>query len=189
VNLVPTVEGYTTLLRFLKIQANKAYSRAANVPTFLKRLMSIMVMNEAVEWRAPWMIPDEILYRCGNFDWVPLLGIWGVIRYAPLLVLSDTYKKKLREISNAWNQTHRMKRFIANPITTSEYDWWWGKRVIDNVPMSNQENTRSIEEHLPVILSELEIVKQDFEKRSLELGRKIKKLEEKNIQLGLDVDV
>ncbi|MBA0702499.1 hypothetical protein Goari_026837, partial [Gossypium aridum] len=63
------------------------------------------------------MIPDEILYRCGNFDWVPLLGIWGVIRYAPLLVL----------------------------------------RVIDNVPMSNQENTRSIEEHLPVILSELEI--------------------------------
>ncbi|MBA0730263.1 hypothetical protein Golax_022531, partial [Gossypium laxum] len=24
-----------------------------------------------------WMVPDEILYRCGNFDWVPLHGIWG----------------------------------------------------------------------------------------------------------------
>ncbi|MBA0789465.1 hypothetical protein Gotri_006948 [Gossypium trilobum] len=58
-----------------------------------------------------------------------------------------------------------MKRFITNPITTSEYDWWWGKRVNDNVPVSNQENTRSIEEHLQAILSELEIVKQDFEKR------------------------
>ncbi|MBA0829786.1 hypothetical protein Goarm_014368 [Gossypium armourianum] len=50
---------------------------------------------------------------------------------------SDTYKKKVREISNTWNQTHRMKRFIANPITTSEYDWWCGKRVNDNVPVSN----------------------------------------------------
>ncbi|MBA0785763.1 hypothetical protein Gotri_006829 [Gossypium trilobum] len=33
------------------------------------------------------MLPDKILYRCGNFDWVPLLGIWGAIGYAPLLVL------------------------------------------------------------------------------------------------------
>ncbi|MBA0606820.1 hypothetical protein Godav_019226, partial [Gossypium davidsonii] len=41
-----------------------------------------------------------------------------------------------------------MKRFFANPMTTLKYDWWWGKRVNDNVPMSSQENTRSIEEHL-----------------------------------------
>ncbi|MFQ6663239.1 hypothetical protein Gotur_030839, partial [Gossypium turneri] len=26
-------------------------------------------------------------FRCGNFYWVPLLGIWGAIGYAPLLVL------------------------------------------------------------------------------------------------------
>ncbi|MBA0761958.1 hypothetical protein Gotri_024521, partial [Gossypium trilobum] len=24
---------------------------------------------EDVEWRAPWMIPNEILYRCKDFDW------------------------------------------------------------------------------------------------------------------------
>ncbi|MBA0842596.1 hypothetical protein Goarm_002413 [Gossypium armourianum] len=35
----------------------------------------------------------------------------------------DNYKKKVREISNAWNQTHRMKRFTVNPMTTPEYDW------------------------------------------------------------------
>ncbi|MBA0786469.1 hypothetical protein Gotri_027283, partial [Gossypium trilobum] len=40
-----------------------------------------------IEWRAPWMLPDEILYRCGDFDWVPLLRIWGAIGYALLLVL------------------------------------------------------------------------------------------------------
>ncbi|MBA0735420.1 hypothetical protein Gogos_019269 [Gossypium gossypioides] len=42
--------------------------------------------DEDVEWRAPWMIPDEILYRCRDFDWVPLLRIWRAVEYAPLLV-------------------------------------------------------------------------------------------------------
>ncbi|MBA0788299.1 hypothetical protein Gotri_026870, partial [Gossypium trilobum] len=42
--------------------------------------------DEDVELRAPWFIPDEILYRCGDFDWVPLLGIWGAVGYASLLV-------------------------------------------------------------------------------------------------------
>ncbi|MBA0729578.1 hypothetical protein Golax_023275 [Gossypium laxum] len=32
------------------------------------------LQEEDVEWRAPWMIPNKILYRCGEFDWVPLLG-------------------------------------------------------------------------------------------------------------------
>ncbi|MFQ6671552.1 hypothetical protein Gotur_036065 [Gossypium turneri] len=33
------------------------------------------------------MIPDELLYRCGDFDWVLLPEIWGIVEYAPLLVL------------------------------------------------------------------------------------------------------
>ncbi|MBA0805224.1 hypothetical protein Gohar_004757 [Gossypium harknessii] len=45
VDLMPTIEKYTTLLRCLRIQADKAYSKAANVPTFLKRLMSITGMT------------------------------------------------------------------------------------------------------------------------------------------------
>ncbi|KAK5819195.1 hypothetical protein PVK06_024164 [Gossypium arboreum] len=32
-------------------------------------------LEEDIEWRAFWMVPDEILYRCGNFDWVPFSGI------------------------------------------------------------------------------------------------------------------
>ncbi|KAG8496264.1 hypothetical protein CXB51_009233 [Gossypium anomalum] len=46
VNLVPTVEEYMALLYCPNIQADKAYSIAINVPTFLKKLMSIMGMNE-----------------------------------------------------------------------------------------------------------------------------------------------
>ncbi|MBA0628802.1 hypothetical protein Godav_023451 [Gossypium davidsonii] len=176
---MPTVEEYTTLLCFPRIQANKAYSRVANILAFLKRLMSITEMSEQwvttqikqkgdnnciplkslrdlilayldtkirvdvfalsiyglvifpkalghidevenvsyqvftenysllkefvatsrryniseekwmailqrlqdedVEWRAPWMILDKILYRCGNFNWVHLLKIWGAV--------------------------------------------------------------------------------------------------------------
>ncbi|MBA0614956.1 hypothetical protein Godav_015165 [Gossypium davidsonii] len=45
------------------------------------------LQEKDVEWRAPWMIPIEILYRCGDFDWIPLLKIWGAIGYVPLLVL------------------------------------------------------------------------------------------------------
>ncbi|MFQ6645683.1 hypothetical protein Gotur_019766 [Gossypium turneri] len=92
------------------------------------------LQDEDVEKRAPWMIADEILYRCGDFNWVSLLGIWGAIGYALLLVF---------------------------------------RYVNDSVPMSSQENTWPIKEHLQVIPSELEIIKQDFEKRSSELEKKI----------------
>ncbi|MBA0753929.1 hypothetical protein Gogos_021624, partial [Gossypium gossypioides] len=87
--------------------------------------------EEDIEWRAPWLLPDETLYRCGDFNWVPLIGIWGAVSYAPLLVLrqyrsrqlvpatqglakcefsykDDGYKKKAREMANAWNQIRRM---------------------------------------------------------------------------------
>ncbi|KAG8482874.1 hypothetical protein CXB51_024464 [Gossypium anomalum] len=131
---------------------------------------------EVVEWRAPWMIPDEILYRCGDFDWVPLLRIWGAIGYAPLLVLRQ-YRSR------------QMKRLIAGLMTTPEYDWWWSKRINENIPMRSQENTRPIEEHLQVIPSELGIIKQDFEKRSPELEKKIEQLEKEKMRLGLDVDI
>ncbi|XP_012461461.1 uncharacterized protein LOC105781464 [Gossypium raimondii] len=45
------------------------------------------LQEDDVEWRALWLIPDGILYCYGSFDWVPLLGIWGAVGYAPLLVL------------------------------------------------------------------------------------------------------
>ncbi|MFQ6654550.1 hypothetical protein Gotur_025486 [Gossypium turneri] len=93
--------------------------------------------EEDIEWRAPWLLPDEILYRCGSFDWVPLLGVWGATGYAPLLVLrqyrsrqfipatqgiadcefsykDDGYRKKIQEMASAWKQTHRMKRLAVS---------------------------------------------------------------------------
>ncbi|KAK5825419.1 hypothetical protein PVK06_020251 [Gossypium arboreum] len=50
VDLVPTVEEYIALLRCPKIQADRAYSRTANVPNFVKKLMNIIGMSE--QWVA-----------------------------------------------------------------------------------------------------------------------------------------
>ncbi|MFQ6653473.1 hypothetical protein Gotur_024860, partial [Gossypium turneri] len=149
-----------------------------------KKWMAILqnLQEEDIEWRAPWLLPDEILYRCGNFDWVPLLGIWGAVGYVPLLVLrqyrsrqfipvtqeivdcefsyrDDGYRKRIQEISSAWKQTHRMKRLAMGPMTTPEYNEWWVRRINDNIPKISQENSQSIKEYLRVVPFELEIIR------------------------------
>ncbi|MFQ6659581.1 hypothetical protein Gotur_028428, partial [Gossypium turneri] len=123
------------------------------------------------------LLPDEILYRCGGFDWVPLIGIWGAVGYAPLLVVrqyrsrqfvpatqglaecefsyrGDGYKKRVREMVSAWNQTRQMKGLAVGPMTTPEYAEWW-----------------------------------DFERKNAELEKKIEQIEEEKVGLRLDVDV
>ncbi|MBA0788290.1 hypothetical protein Gotri_027399 [Gossypium trilobum] len=170
------------------------------------------LQEEDIEWRAPWLLPDEILYRCGDYDWVPLLGIWGAVGYVPLLVLSqyrsrqfipttqgiadsefsyqdDGYRKKIQEISRAWKQTRRMKRLVVGPMTTPEYNEWWVRRINDSTPKSSQGNNQSIEEHLLVVPSELEIIRQDFERRNADLEKKIEQMEEEKMNLKLDMNV
>ncbi|MBA0577451.1 hypothetical protein Golob_024522 [Gossypium lobatum] len=46
VDLVPTIEEYMALLRCSKIQVDRVYSKAVNVPTFLNKLMNITGMSE-----------------------------------------------------------------------------------------------------------------------------------------------
>ncbi|KAG8500869.1 hypothetical protein CXB51_002881 [Gossypium anomalum] len=164
------------------------------------------------EWRALWMIPGEILYHCGSFDWVPLLGIWGAIGYASLLVLRQfglrqfvpathgltqsefayrgaDYKKRAGEISSTWNKTCRLKGVAIGLATTPEYVEWRGRMINDSIPEPNMEGARPMEEYLQVIPSELEIMKQEFERKILELEKRIAKLEEEKMYLSLDIDV
>ncbi|KAH1113497.1 hypothetical protein J1N35_006875 [Gossypium stocksii] len=95
----------------------------------------------------------------------------------------------VKEISNSWNQTRRMKRVDECPITTLEYNGWLDKRINDNIPKPSLESARSMEEYLRVVLSKLEIIKEDFESKSLELEKRIETLEEEKMHLRLDVDV
>ncbi|MBA0783280.1 hypothetical protein Gotri_001019 [Gossypium trilobum] len=74
-------------------------------------------------------------------------------------------------------------------MTTPEYNEWWVRRINDNTPKQSQGNNQSIEEHLGVVPSELEIIRQDFERRNAELEKKIEQTEEEKINLRLDMDV
>ncbi|MFQ6656936.1 hypothetical protein Gotur_026831, partial [Gossypium turneri] len=136
----------------------------------------------------------------------------GAVGYAPLLVLrqyksrqfvlatqglaecefsykDDGYKRKAREMTNAWNQTRRMKRLVVGLMTISEYNEWYVRRINDNIPGPSLENSQSIEEHLRVVPSKLEIIKQGFERRNAELEKKIEQMEEEKVNLKLDIDV
>ncbi|MFQ6657435.1 hypothetical protein Gotur_027107 [Gossypium turneri] len=106
-----------------------------------------------------------------------------------ILYKGDGYKKKIREMSNVWNQIHRIKRLAVDPMTTSEYNEWWVRRINDNISKQIQGNNQSIEENLWVVSSELEIIRQDFERRNAELEKKIEQMEEDKINLRLDIDV
>ncbi|MBA0819855.1 hypothetical protein Gohar_019490 [Gossypium harknessii] len=74
-------------------------------------------------------------------------------------------------------------------MTTPEYNEWWVRRINDNIPEPSRENSQSIEEHLRVVTSELEIIKQDFERRITKLEKKIEQMEEEKMNLRLDIDV
>ncbi|MBA0817544.1 hypothetical protein Gohar_022099 [Gossypium harknessii] len=155
---------------------------------------------EDVELKAPWLIPDRILYRCGSFDWVPLLGIWRAVGYAPLLILrqyssrqfvlathglaqckfsyrGDNYKKKVKEIYHAWNQVHRMKKLAVGLMTTPEHSEWRSKRINDNIPESNSEDVRPMEEYL-------QIERLEEEKMHLRLDVDVEKLEAEKLRKG-----
>ncbi|MBA0876078.1 hypothetical protein Goshw_009529 [Gossypium schwendimanii] len=155
-----------------------------------KNWMAILqnLQEEDIEWRAPWLIPDRILYHCGGFDWVSLLRIWGAIEYAPLLAIRQYNSRQFVLATNGLAQC-KMKRLVVGLMTTPEYDEWRSKRTNDNILELNIEGVRPMEEYLQAILSELDIIKQDFEKKNLELEKKLERLEEEKMHLRLDVDV
>ncbi|MFQ6666810.1 hypothetical protein Gotur_033036 [Gossypium turneri] len=57
------------------------------------------------------------------------------------LYKDDGYKKKVREMANAWNQTRRIKRLAVGPMMTPEYSKWWVKRINDNILGPSLENS------------------------------------------------
>ncbi|KAL1173577.1 hypothetical protein V6Z11_A05G421700 [Gossypium hirsutum] len=159
------------------------------------------LQSKDVEWRAPWMIPGEILYRCGSaIGYAPLLVLkqHGLRQFVPAtqgLAQSEfvykgaDYKKKVSEVSSAWKKTCRLKGVAISLVTTVEYVEWRDRRVNDNIPKPSVEGARPIKEYLQVIPSELEIMKQEFERKNLEFEKRVAKLEEEKMYLTLDVDV
>ncbi|MFQ6637349.1 hypothetical protein Gotur_013319 [Gossypium turneri] len=78
-------KGVTPILTILAetFRSLSACRRAEIVATLRRdniseeKWMAILqnLQEEDIEWRAPWLLLDEILYRYGDFDLVPLLGV------------------------------------------------------------------------------------------------------------------
>ena len=57
-----------------------------------------------ITWKAPWMTLRYMLFDCGNKMWVPLLGLWGVVSYAPILVCRQYAAEQFIPVTHGLNQ-------------------------------------------------------------------------------------
>ncbi|MFQ6652022.1 hypothetical protein Gotur_024089, partial [Gossypium turneri] len=83
------------------------------------------LQEKDVEWTAPWLLPDEILSR----QFIPATRRLAECEFS---YRGDGCKKKIREISNTWNQTRRMKRLALG----------WEKLQSSSVKRFEKKRTR-----------------------------------------------
>ena len=57
-----------------------------------------------ITWKAPWMTLKHMLFGCGNKMWVPLLGLWGVVNYALILVCRQYAVEQFIPATHGLNQ-------------------------------------------------------------------------------------
>ncbi|KAK5771277.1 hypothetical protein PVK06_047467 [Gossypium arboreum] len=77
VDLVPTLEEYTTLLHCPRIQGHNAYVRPASFPTFAKKLVMITGMSDQ------WAVAR--VQQKGDSKCVPWAILWDLISTHPAL--------------------------------------------------------------------------------------------------------
>ena len=103
-----------------------------------------------------------MLYDCGDNLWVPLLGVWGAISYAPLLVCRQYlstqfipathgltslkfdygipgYVGRIMELAKIWKEPHQADPGKSSDRVTHGYITWRANRIKDAVylPVNN----------------------------------------------------
>ncbi|MBA0872500.1 hypothetical protein Goshw_015193, partial [Gossypium schwendimanii] len=76
-------------------------------------------------------------------------------------------------MSNAWNQTRRMKRLAVGLMTTPEYNDWWVRTINDNIPEPSHENKL-----------ENKMEQMEEEKMKLRLDTNVQKLKAERLRKG-----
>ncbi|KAG8489867.1 hypothetical protein CXB51_013596 [Gossypium anomalum] len=121
VDLVPTIEEYTALLRCPRVQVRKTYARVFNSQTFTKKLMSISGMSEPwvtarIQQKGdskciPWEnLRDLVLTHPDERNRVDIfaLSIYGLVIFPKALrhvdEASSTYSIVLRRESRQYRQ-------------------------------------------------------------------------------------
>ncbi|XP_038993203.1 uncharacterized protein LOC120116884 [Hibiscus syriacus] len=127
--------SYSPLREFLEQDWPKGVTKDMWIDAFRN------IRDKDIVWRAPWQIQSELLYKCGDYNWVMLLGLWGGIGYVPLLVLrqydgrqfvpvtaglhssefvfhGNNYKKNILQAVRAWKRTFRTRAGAAKVMST-----------------------------------------------------------------------
>ncbi|KAG8492588.1 hypothetical protein CXB51_009977 [Gossypium anomalum] len=130
---------------------------------------------EDVTWRAPWIRPSVLLYKVGNQDWVPLLGLWGGVGYT----------RRVRNIAKSWKKIYLMELALYADTLTQDYDIWRKQRVnSQQISSTNYTVQNPFSEEMP---SELEMARQEFEREKAKMSWDLGALQEENYQLKIDV--
>ncbi|KAG8495944.1 hypothetical protein CXB51_009460 [Gossypium anomalum] len=114
INPIPTILAET--FRSLRICRRKGEGRFIGCAQLLNVwILSYFWKNlraEDVTWRTPWIRPSVLLYKVGNQDWVPLLGLWGGVGYM----------RRVRDTAKSWKKIHLMELALYADTLTQDYD-------------------------------------------------------------------
>ncbi|KAE8685499.1 BTB/POZ domain-containing protein SETH6 [Hibiscus syriacus] len=155
---------YSPLKEFLEQEWPKEIKKDMWINAF-RNLQS----NDIV-WRAPWQIQREFIYKCGNYNWIMLLGLWGGIGYAPLLVIRQYEAKAAKE------------------MLTPDYEEWRSDRKNENIPLPDQNEDISMEDHIKVVPSEIEILRAEFEAEREGWSKELEQMRQDKAMLGVDIE-
>ncbi|KAE8691542.1 DNA-repair protein UVH3, putative isoform 1 [Hibiscus syriacus] len=169
------------------------------------------LQNNDIVWRAPWQIQREFFYKCGDYNWIMLLGLWGGIGYAPLLVMRQyegrqfvpvtaglhssefafhikNYKRNIMEAVTAWKTTFCIRAKAAKEMLTPDYEEWRSVRKNENIPLPDQNEDISMEDRIKVVPSEIEILRAEFEVEREGWSRELEQMRRDKAMLGVDID-
>ncbi|KAK8672413.1 hypothetical protein V6N13_110785 [Hibiscus sabdariffa] len=136
----------------------------------------------------------KFLYKCYAHDWLMLLGLWGGIGCAPLLVsrkfgsqqfvpyttgLRDSeftfdtdFRKRVTKINKNWKYCYWIKVAGGKEgLVTLEYESWAQTRVNDTLPLPNQGQDTSMEDHLRVFQSEADLLRVELADAQAEIEK------------------
>ncbi|XP_039033070.1 uncharacterized protein LOC120168855 [Hibiscus syriacus] len=171
----------------------------------------IHLQDKDIIWRALWLTYSDILYQCGDSINIMLLGLWGGVGYSPLLAIwqygarqfvpvtheifgsefayhEENYKKKVKDVVELWKKIFRTDVVASKDMLTPDYIKCRKLRKNEIVPIPDHEDTRTMEEHLKPVPSELEIAKKEFEAEKEKLKQRLMELEAEKFQWKLDAD-
>ncbi|MBA0755308.1 hypothetical protein Gogos_020195, partial [Gossypium gossypioides] len=105
-NILKRVDLFALAIYELIVFPNVLGHIEVSVVDFFEKLRQIINPNlraEYITWRAPWICPFVLLYKCGNQDWVPLLGLWGGVGYASLWFKDSSLQDSLYRLLMDWH--------------------------------------------------------------------------------------